>query len=185
MAAAIKIVWAVLLGLVALTSYPAVIHGFIIRHRTKSKRVRLEPFGSNAAIIYPYLSGGLALAGVYSLIAFTKDKDWLHIVVMAAELLVALLFLIIWLSRNSIYLTETHIILPDSARDAKQCTYCSGGGKVEFTFVTKYSKRAQMYSIVGDEQLAEKILKENYKCTGRLVGLKSDDDDTDENEEEN
>lgn len=184
MAAAAKIIWAVLLGLVSLASYPAVIHCFIIRHRTKSKRVKLEPFGSNAAIIYPYLSGGLALAGVYSLIAFTKDKDPLHIVVMAAELLVALLFLIVWLNRSSIYLTQTHVILPDSARDAKRSSYCSGGGKVEFTFVTTFSKRQQMFRIAGDEELAEKILKEHYKCTGRLVELKSDDD-ADENEEEN
>lgn len=185
MAAAVKIVWTVVLGLVVLTSYPAVIHAFIIRRRTAAKRVKLEPFGSNAVIIYPYLSGGLALAGVYSLIAFTKDKDWLHIVVMAAELLTALLFLIIWLSRNSIYLTETHVILPDSARDAKQCSYSGGVGKVEFTFGTKVSQRSQTFSIVGDAELAERILRENYKCTGRLVELKNDDDDTEENEEDN
>jgi hypothetical protein len=93
-------------------------------------------------------------------------------------LLAALLFLIIWLNRSNIYLTETHIILPDSARDAKESSYCSGGGKVEVTFATKFSKRQQMFRIAGDEQLAEKILKEHYKCTGRLVELN-------ENEEEN
>ena len=178
MAAAIKIVWAVLLGLVSLTGYPAVIHCFIIRRRTKSKRVKLEPSGSNAMIIYPHISWVLAAAAAYSILAFKKDSDRLHIVVMAAELLAALLFLIIWLNRSNIYLTETHIILPDSARDAKRSSYCSGGGKVEFTFVTKFSKRQQMFSIVGDAQLAEKMLKENYECTGRLVGLN-------ENEEEN
>ena len=178
MAAAAKIVWAVLLGLVSLTGYPAVIHCFIIRRRTKSKRVKLEPFGSNAAIIYPHISWVLAAAAVYSILAFKKDNDYLHIVVMAAELLVALLFLIIWLNRSNIYLTETHIILPDSARDAKESSYCSGGGKVEVTFETKFSKRQQMFRIAGDEQLAEKILKEHYKCTGRLVELN-------ENEEEN
>lgn len=184
MAAAAKIVWAVLLGLVSLTSYPAVIHCFIIRRRTKSKRVKLEPFGSNAAIIYPHISWVLAAAAVYSILAFKKDNDYLHIVVMAAELLAALLFLIIWLNRSNIYLTETHIILPDSARDAKSSSYCSGGGKVEITFATKFSKRQQMFTIVGDIELAEQILKEHYKCTGRLVELKSDDDDADENEEE-
>ena len=178
MAAAIKIVWTALLGLVSLTGYPAVIHGFIVRRRTAKQRVKLEPFGSNAMIIYPHISWVLAAAAVYSILAFKKDNDYLHIVVMAAELLVALLFLIIWLSRDSIYLTGTHVILPDSARDAKRSSYCSGGGKVEFTFVTRFSKRQQMFRIAGDEQLAEKILKEHYKCTGRLVELN-------ENEEEN
>ena len=178
MAAAIKIVWAVLLGLVSLTGYPAVIHGFIVRRRTAKQRVKLESFGSNAVIIYPHISWVLAAAAVYSILAFKKDNDYLHIVVMAAELVTALLFLIIWLSRDSIYLTETHIILPDSARDAKESSYCSGGGKVEITFATKFSKRQQMFRIAGDEQLAEKILREHYKCTGRLVELN-------ENEEEN
>ncbi|MBQ9869786.1 MAG: hypothetical protein IJM32_09045 [Ruminococcus sp.] len=185
MAAVARIVWAVLLGLVSLTSYPAVIHGFIIRRKTAAKRVKLEPFGSNAVIIYPHISWVLSAAAVYSILAFKKDNDYLHIVVMAAELLAALVFLIVWLCRSSIYLTDTHIILPDSARNAKQCSYCSGGGKVEFTFVTKFSKRQQMFRIVGDAELAEKMLKEHYNCSGRLVELKNDNDDADENEEEN
>ena len=184
MATVVRIVWAALLGLVALTSYPALIHSFIIRRRTAAKRVKLEPLGSNAAIIYPHIAWVLAAAAAYSIMAFKNDKEWLHLVVVAAELIAALLFLIIWLNRKNIYITQTHIILPDSARDAKQCSYCSGGGKVEFTFQTKASKREQMFTIVGDIELAEQILKEHYKCTGRLVELKSDDDDADENEKE-
>ncbi len=145
MATVVRIIWAVLLGLISLTSYPAFIHVLIIKHKTSAKRVRLEPYGSNAAIIYPYLSGVLALAGVYSLLAFTNDKDLLHIVVMAAELLAALLFLLIWLNRRNIYLTQTHIILHDSVRDAKQCSYRIKDDKVEFTFITKVSKRSRCF----------------------------------------
>lgn len=181
MSTIVKIVWAALLGLVSLTSYPAVIHGFIIRYRTAAKRVKLEPFGSNAVIIYPCIAGGLALAGGYSLYSFTSDKDWLHLVVMAAELLAALLFLIMWLSRDNIYLTQTHIIMPDSARNAKQCSYRIKDDKLEFTFISKVSKREQMFRVAGDIKLAKQML-EGYECAGELVFPKDSYTDADDEE---